>query len=39
MLKIEFDVHMDMPIYTYIFYTQIHIQYLIMSCFKQFIVY
>jgi hypothetical protein len=24
-LKIQFDIHMDMPIYTLMFYTQIHI--------------
>jgi len=30
-LKIQFDVHMDMPIYTFMFYTQIHYQYLIFS--------
>jgi len=39
MLKIQFDVHMDMPIYTFMFYTQIHIQYLVTNYFQQFIVY
>jgi hypothetical protein len=30
-MKIQFDVHMDMPIYTFMFFTQIHILYFIFS--------
>jgi hypothetical protein len=30
-LKIQLDVHMDMPIYNFMFSTQIHIKHLILN--------